>query len=153
MDYATVGILVLEVQEPVLAVFRVYPTALMRAVDGRLPLSQHHLVLVGAVGTTRAHGQLEARGHAARRTKNPVPTVALIELRAFAGAVLGAVAVEHDDRLADGAGAVGRKLAHGKYGGKARTRVGPAVDQVAAAVIVPKGRGVDIALTGNHADG
>ena len=100
MDDAAVGFLVLEMQEPVFAILCVHPSALMRAVDVCLALCQHNLVLVGAVRALAAHSQLETRGHAARRTHNPIPAVALVKLRPFAGAVLSAVAVEDDDRLA-----------------------------------------------------
>ena len=112
MDHATVSLLVLKVQEPVFAVFRVNPASLMGAVDGGLALCQHNLMLIRTVWRLGAHGELETRGHTTGRTHDPVPAVALIELRAFAGTVLCAIAVEDDDRLSDGAHAVRRHLAH-----------------------------------------
>ena len=120
VDDAAIGFLVLEMQEPVLTILRVYPAALMRAVDAGLTLCQHLLVLVRAKGRLRAHSQLKASRHAAGRTHNPVPAVALIELRSFAGAVLRAVAVEDDDGLADGLGTVSRQFANREYRRKLR---------------------------------
>ena len=102
MHHAAVGFLVLEVQEPVFAVFRMHPAALMGAVDGTLALLQHNLVLVGTVRRLRAHGQLEALGHTAGGTHDPVPAVALVELRPFARAVGRAVAVKDDNGLSNG---------------------------------------------------
>ena len=153
MHHATVGILVLEVQKPVFALRRVHPSTLVGAVHGGLALSQHNLMLVGAERTLRPHGQLEARGHTPGGAHNPVPSIALIELGTFAGAVLGAVAIEDDDGLADGAGAIGTQLAHGEHTGKLRPGVGPSVHQVAAAIIVPQRGGVDVSFATDDAHG
>ncbi len=153
VHHAAVGPLVLEVQEPVFAVFRVHPRALMGPVDGAVALGQHLAHLVGAEGRAGAHGQLEARGHAAGRTHNPIPAVALVEFGALAGVVLGAVAVEHDDGPADGAGALDVELAHGDDRGEAAAAVGPRVDEVAAAVVVPERRSVDDAFAGDDQHG
>ena len=48
--HATVCLLVLEVQEPVLTIFRMHPTTLVGAIDIGLTLLQHDLVLIGTVG-------------------------------------------------------------------------------------------------------
>ena len=153
VDHTPVGLLVLEVQKPVLAILRVYPAALMGAVDAGLALRQHDLMLVGAVRAFTAHGQLETRGHAACRTHDPVPAVALVEFRTLTGAVLCAVAVEHDDRLADGPCAVSTQFTDGQHRSELSARVGPAVHQVAAAVVVPEWGSVDVALALDDAQG
>ena len=109
---AAITALVLEVQEPVFTESGVHPRALMRAVDAALALCKHNLMLVRAVNVLGTHSHLEARRHAAGREHYPIPAVTLIELGAFTCAAFGAVAVEHDDGVAYGHGAVGRKLAH-----------------------------------------
>ena len=89
-------------------------------------------MLIGTVGRLGAHGQLETGRHTACRTHYPVPAVALVELRTLAGAILGAIAVEDDDGLTDGAGTVGTQFANGQHRGKFGARIGPAVDQITA---------------------
>ena len=102
MHHSPIRLLVLEMQEPVLAILRMHPTTLMRAVDVGLALSQHDLMLIGAIRTLRAHSQLEPRRHTTSRTHNPVPSIALIELRPFASSVLSTIAIKHNHRLANG---------------------------------------------------
>ena len=152
MNDTTVGFLVLEMEEPVFTILGMHPTSLMRAVDVGLALSQHNLMFVRTVGRLGAHGQLETVGNTSRRTHNPVPALALIELRTFAGAILRAIAIKHDDGLSDSLGAIGRHLANGEHGGKLRARIGPSVDQIATAIVVPQRSGVDIALATNDTD-
>ena len=152
VDNAAVGALVLEMQEPILAQSSMDPAALMGAIDRSLALTQHGLALVGPVGTLRAHGKLPAGFDATCRTHNPVPAVALVELRTFSR-IVAVASVEDDDRLANRAGTIGRKLTHGEHGVETSTRVGPSVDEVAATVVVPERTGVDHALARNHADG
>ena len=74
----------------------------MRPVDVGLALSQYDLVLIGTVGRFGTHCQLEACGDTACWAHNPVPAIALIELRTFAGTVFRAVAVKDDNGLSDG---------------------------------------------------
>ena len=118
MHHTTVSLLVLEVQEPVLTVFGVYPTALMRAVDVGLSLCQYDLMLVRAKRTLAAHGQLETFRHTAGRTHDPVPAVTLIKLRSLTGAVRRAVSIKHNHRIADRFQAVRRHLTNGEHRGK-----------------------------------
>ena len=87
------------------------------------------------------------------RTHDPIPTIALIELRSLAGAVLSAVAVEHDYRLADGLGTLCIHLTDGKHGCKLRAGVGPAVDEIAFAILVPEWGSIDISLAADNAYG
>ena len=96
-----------------------YPAALVRTIDSGCSLCQHHLALVRSVRTLGTHGQLETCGHSTGRTHDPVPAVALVELGTFAGTVFGAVAVEHDDRVADGTLALAVKFSNRKYRSKA----------------------------------
>ena len=112
MHYTTVGFFILKMQEPVFTIFGMHPTSLMRAVDIGFSLSQYNFVLVRTIRRFRTHGQLKTSRHAASRTHNPVPPVALIELWSFAGAVLRAVAVEYDDRLSNGFCTVCRQFPH-----------------------------------------
>ena len=101
MNYAAVSLFVLEMYEPVFTIFRMHPATLMRTIDIRLALCQYDLVLVGTIRRFRTHRQLEARRYTASRTHDPVPTIALIELRTLAGAILSTITIENDDRLSD----------------------------------------------------
>ena len=161
IDHTAVGSLVIEMQKPVFALtahssflithFHMHPRPLMRSVDGSLSLPQHTLPLVRTVGRLTAHGKLPSHGHTARRAHDPVIAITLVELRPF-GSVVHLSAVEDDARLTDGPGAVGRKLTHAEHAVEAAARVGPAIYQIATAVVVPQRTGVNHATACNHAD-
>ena len=123
----------------------------MRAVDACVACGQHLFALVGAERTLGAHGQLMAYGNATGRTHNPIPAVALVELRSFGRAVFRAVSVEHNHGIANLLHAVGTHLTNGQNRIELATRVGPTVHQIALTVLVPKRRCVDHALAGNDA--
>ena len=129
-----------------------HPSPLMRAVDVGLSLCQYNLMFIRPIRRFRAHGQLEARGHTACRTHDPVPAVTLIELRTLAGTVLRAVAIEHDHRLSDSLLAICRHFPDRQHTGEFRARISPAVHQIAPSVVIPKGCRIDIALALDHAD-
>ena len=112
MYHTTIGLLVLEVQEPVFTIFCMHPATLMRAVDISLTLLEHNLMFVRTIGRLRTHSQLETLGNTASRTHNPIPAIALVELRTFAGAVLSTVSVEHDDGLPNSLRTVSAHLAN-----------------------------------------
>ena len=150
MEDTAVGTTVLEMQEPAAAVWAVDPRALMWAVDIGGTLRHHNPRLVGAVDVARAHGELPAVDHSSCGSENPVPTVALIEFRAFDGMVHAVVAVEHYNRVGDGARTVGRKLSHGNQAVETASRGSPAVDHIEAPVVVPERRRVYDALSRHH---
>ena len=107
MYHAAVCFFVLEMHEPVFTVFGMYPSSLMRSVDRSISLLQHYLMLVRTVGRLGAHCQLKTRGDTTSRTHNPIPTITLVELGTFAGAVLVTVAIEHDNGLTNGFHTIG----------------------------------------------
>ena len=134
-------------QEPVFTVLGVNPTTLMRAVDVGLALCQHDFMFVRTIGTFTAHGQLEACWHPTCRAHNPIPAIAFVELRSFAGAVFITITVEHDNGIADGTCAVCRQFTNRQYRSELSTRVGPAIHQITASVVIPERGGVNHSLT------
>ena len=88
MHYASVGMLILEVKEPVFAVLCINPRALVRAVDLRLALRQAHILLVRAERTAAAEFHLPAVLHATSGAEDVVVAVALVELRALDGGLV-----------------------------------------------------------------
>ena len=110
VNHTTIGLLVLEMQEPVFTIFSMYPTALMRPVDVCLALCQYDLVLIWTVGRLGTHGELETCWHAPSRTHDPVPAVTLIELRTFTGTVFRTVAIEDNHWLSNSTRAVSRQF-------------------------------------------
>ena len=83
-----------------------YPSTLMRAVDIGLALSENDLHLIRAVRTLAAHGELPSLGHAAGRTHDIIIGTVFIKLRSLGGMII-VIAVEDDDGVTDGMGAVG----------------------------------------------
>ena len=126
------------------------PSALMRAIDFALALGKNLLSLVRTERRLGAHGNLMTCRNTSGREHHPVPAVALIKLRTFASAILCSVAVEDYDRIADGLGSFGIQLANSDDRCEAIARIGPAIHQVHAAVLVPQRRGVDHSLARNH---
>ena len=127
------------------------PATLMRTVDIGFALMEHNLPLVGAIGRLGTHGELMTNGDATGRTHNPIPAIALVELRTFCRTVGGAIAVEHNNRISYLMHSVDRHLANGEYGIELTTGIGPSVDQIAAPIVVPKGCGVNHSLALNDA--
>ena len=84
-------------------------------------------------------------------THYPIPAVALVELGTFCRAVFRAVAIEHNHGVANLLHAVGTHFAYRQDGIELTTRVGPSVHQIALAVVVPKGCGVNHALALDNA--
>ena len=86
MHHTSVGMLILEVEEPVLAVLGIYPGTLVRAVHLLvLSLCHAHILLVRTVWILGAQFHLPAILHAARRTHDVIVAVALVELGSFNG--------------------------------------------------------------------
>ena len=132
----------LEVDEPVAAIRRRHPRALMRPVDAAVPLPQDDSVLVLAVNPPTAQHRLPARRHAARGSKDVVPAIPLVDLRAFNRRVI-CRAVEQEFVLADGVRAVRahREDTDSALEPDAAVRVG--VDDVRPTVVVPERAGVN----------
>ena len=133
-------------QEPVLARGGVHPAALVRAVDRRFPLRQHHFPLVGAVDVFRPQRQLPAARHAAGGGEDVVVAVALVELGALDGGVLR-VPVEHQRTIVQQAGSIRIHAAYQQRASHGRTAGGEGVHEVGLAVVVPERTGIDPALS------
>ena len=151
MHYATISVLVLEVEEPVFAILRIDPRTLMRAVDLRLALREADIFLIRAIRVLRAEFDLPAVLHAARRTHYIIIAVALVELRALDGRLV-LVAVIDDARGANDLRALGVHRSNEKHRLHARTRAGASVAQVSLAVLVPQRAAVNQTLALHHPD-
>ena len=86
MHHTSVGMLILEVEEPVLAVLGIYPSTLVRTVYLLvLSLCHTHILLVRTVWILGTQFYLPAILHAARRTHDVIIAVALVELGTLDG--------------------------------------------------------------------
>src|SRR5690606_17487222 len=102
VHHAPEGPAVLEVEEPVAAVGRRHPGALVRPVHGSGSLLEHVAFFVRTKDIPRTEYGLPAGGDASGRGEDPVPPVALVELRALDRApALDVGAVDHIVRRAD----------------------------------------------------
>ena len=86
MNHTAIGVLILEVEEPVFAVLGIYPCTLVRAVYLLvLSLCYAYIFLVRTVWILGTQFYLPAILHSARRTHDVIIAVALVELGAFDG--------------------------------------------------------------------
>ena len=84
MNYTSVGVLVLEVEEPVFAVLGINPSTLVRTVYLLvLSLCHTYILLVRTKWILGTQFYLPAILHAARRTHDVIIAVALVELGTF----------------------------------------------------------------------
>ena len=149
MHDAAEGAAVLEMKKPILAGGRVDPRALVGAVDGGAALREHDAMLVGAVEMFRAEDRLVAGRDTAGGREDIIVAVALVEFRAFERAPAGDfVGVDDDLARVQGLAAVGAEPAQRQEVGDARTALGPAVNEIELAVVVPEGAGIDQAPAG-----
>ena len=132
--------------EPILALRRVYPAALMRTIHRRLTLFQDSLALVRTVRTHRTHDELPPRLDTTGRTHDPIPSVTLVELRTFCR-IVAVASIEDDYRIPNLACAVGRKFTHREHRVKTDPRVCPTIDKIATAIVVPQRTGIYHALS------
>ncbi len=153
MAYAADDALVLEVKEPVLTLRGAYPSSLVRAVNVRVPLGHDGAVLVGAERAFGAEHYLPSGGDAPGGGEDVVVAVVLVEFRAFDGMVAVGEAVVDEHRVPDKARSVGRHLRDGNSGVESSAALGPAVDEVCLAVLVPEGAGVNQPLPGLYQHG
>ena len=151
MDDAAVGFLVLEVDKPVFPGRRVDERALVRSVDRRLALREHDAVFVGTADTLRAEYGLPAGGNTTRRGENIIPAVALVELGALQRRVVGQlVAVDEVAKVVDDLRALGVQLEQGEHIFHVGPAVGPTVDEIDPAVVIPQRARVDEAAPALH---
>ena len=92
MQDSAISTLVLEMQEPVLAVRAFHPCTLMGTVDGAGSPGHHYLLLIRAEGILCPQDCLPACGNASGRREDVIVTVSLIELCTL-NCGLGTVAV------------------------------------------------------------
>ena len=122
----------------------------MGAVDAGRALRHHHFPLVWAVDVLAAHGQLPAVLHSAGRAHNPIPAVTLVQFRPFRR-VVNLSSVKYYARRADSPCAVSRQFAHCQHAVQSGAAACVGVDNVATAVLIPKGAGVNHALPLDYA--
>ena len=114
MHHASVGMLILEVDEPVFTVLGVHPGPLMRSVDLRFALGQAHILLIGSVGIFGAQNHLPTVFHASGGRHDIVVAVTFVEFGALDGGLVFMTVV--DDACRPGhTGAVGREGRHEEH--------------------------------------
>ena len=147
MHHSSIGSFILEMKEPVFAILGMHPSSLMRAIDSCFPLRQNNLMLVRSIGRLASHSQLETCRHTTGRTHDPIPAIALIELRSLTSTILCTITIKDNDRLPDGSCSVSRQLPYSQHTGKLGPRIGPAIHEIAPPVIIPKRCRIDIPLS------
>ena len=85
MRHTAVHINILEMNEPVFPLRRIYPAALMRSIDLGISLMQNDLLFIRPLDLPGTQDQLPARLDPACRTHDIIISVSLIEFRAFCG--------------------------------------------------------------------
>ena len=110
-------------------------------------MCQYGTVFVRTIDVTGAKHHLPAGSHAAGREENVVITVALVQFRPFARAVMF-VSVEDDAGRTDDLGSVSAQLADGDDAFQPGAAAGVCVCQVDFAVLIPNGAGISFTSTG-----
>ena len=140
-NHTTIGILVVEMQKPIFALCRMYPTALVRTIYLGFALRHDNLRLVWTIHILAAHGELPTMLYATGRTHNPVVTISLVKLWTFSGMILLS-AIKYDTRLANRLGAICGKFTYAEHGVEARTASSPTIYEIASTIFVPKRTGI-----------
>ena len=84
MHHTTIGVLILEVEEPVFSILGIYPRTLVRTIHLLVfSLCHTYIFLVRTVWILGTQLYLPAILHAARRTHDVIVAVALVELGTF----------------------------------------------------------------------
>ena len=151
MHDAPVCAFVLEMQEPVFPLRGLHPAALVRPVDGTLRRSHHDAFFVRTVRTFSAKHRLPAGLDAARRCKNVVAPVPLVEFGPFDGR-LRLVPVVHDPGRPQQPRSVGRHRSHEHHALEPGPRPGGRMRKPGPAVLVPERTGIDETLGLHHPD-
>ena len=141
---------VLEMQEPIAAVRRCDPRALVGAVDGAGPLVHDDFFLIRAVHIAGAQHGLPAVFHTACRDKDVIPAVALVHFGAFGGG-LAQGAIKHDGAVLHHFQCFGIQAGKLDLVLNAAAAFGKGVGHIHAAVIVPQGAGIDPPAGGFYA--
>src|SRR5687767_674360 len=142
MNDASVSSSILEVHEPRFARSELDPSALVWSVDVSLPAIHHDAVLVRAINVFRSQNGLPARCHAARGGKDVVIAIAFIKLRSFDRGMVQA-AIEYCLAIVEEFRAVRAHLINRENTLDAGAAVGPGMDQVGVAIIVPERSRID----------
>ena len=86
MNYTSVGVLILEVEEPVFTILGIYPRTLVRTIHLLvLSLCYAYILLVRTVWILGTQFYLPAILHSARRTHDIIISVALVEFGTLDG--------------------------------------------------------------------
>ena len=152
MDNTSVGMLVLEMNKPVLARGSVNPRALMRTVDLRLSLGQSHVLVVRTKGIARTQDNLPSVFHSTSRRHDIIISVALIELGALDGGLV-LMSVIYNARWTCDSRSVGRHGSHEEHRLHSRSRTSATMREISLSVLVPERAAVNHSLTGLHAYG
>ena len=101
MYNSAIGTSFLEMQKPILTIFSMYPSTLMRTIDVALSLRHHLHRFIRSIRRLTSHRHLKSFLNSTGREHNPIPAITLIELWSFAGAVLCSIAIKNDNRIAN----------------------------------------------------
>src|SRR5688572_16711775 len=117
----------------------------MRAIDLGLPAIHDDPVFVWAIDVFRSQHGLPTGSYSACGCEDVVITVAFVQLRAFDRGMVYA-AVKHHLSVVEKLRPVGTHAVDREYAFYAGAAVGPGMDQVGVAVIVPEWRRIDPAF-------
>src|ERR1051326_2557312 len=121
----------------------------MWTIDCRVALLEHDLLFVRSVHILRPNRELIAVLHAAGGREDPVPPVALVELRTFDCRMMFA-AVEHDAPFVDYATSIAAHPIHAEHGVETGAALRPRVHEVERSVVVPQRTRIDPAFRFLH---
>ena len=88
MNDTSISSFVLKMKKPIFPFGRIYPGSLMRTVNGRFTLRQHHFSLVRAIDIFGFHHHLPTGSHSACRCKNVIFFVTFVKFRPFDSRVI-----------------------------------------------------------------
>ena len=142
MRDAAVRIHILEMDEIILAVRRIHPAALVRAVYIRGTLVQHDFFFIRTFDIARAQDQLPTGFDAARRAHDIVIAVSLVDLRPLRRG-MPFLLVENLDAAVDDLGAVRVHTVQIETGVNGCAASRPGMDQIHLAVVVKKHGRID----------
>ena len=100
-------------------------------------LIKHNLALIRAIHVTAAQCYLPSFLYTARRSKDIVIVIALVELRPFNRVITFHLTVINEDRLTNNLISVSRQFAYRQHTVETTTAGSPPVYEIASSVLVP----------------
>ena len=113
-------------------------------------LIKHNLALIRAIHVTAAQCYLPSFLYTARRSKDIVIVIALVELRPFNRVITFHLTVINEDRLTNNLISVSRQFAHRQHTVETTTAGSPPVYEIASSVLVPQRARINHTLALHH---